>query len=226
MKTNKTSNMKDITRNSVIAGVAAVPYAGGPLSFLLDKYIPSEAEKRRNEFLQKLSDDIQELKDKAVVFDMDSPEFHSIFLKLLKASMEEYRHEKINSFRNLALNSLLIPEQLNKIDFYTRLAIQLIPDEIKILYVLYLLDVKRDPSIADNGERRDLHAILKKYYHFEDKEYVSALMVDCMRYTLIGGSPALQKKEERAGIFMTDLGREFASYIFEPNEVLRDESKE
>ena len=226
MKTNKTNNKKDVSRNAAIAGVAAVPYVGGSISFLLDKYIPSEAERRKNEFLQKLSDDIQELKEKVDMFDMESPAFHSVYLKLLKASMEEYRQEKINSFRNLALNSLLMPERLNKIEFFTNLAIQLVPDEIRVLYVMYLLDVKRDPLIEDQGEKRDIQAILKRYCHIDNEGYAAALMVDCMRYTLIAGSAALQKKEEREGVFLTDLGKEFASYIFEPEEVLSDESKE
>ena len=55
-------NEKDLIRNSLIAMTAAIPYAGGTISFLLDKYVPSEAEKRRNEFILTLAKDLEELK--------------------------------------------------------------------------------------------------------------------------------------------------------------------
>ena len=39
------TDKKDLIRNSLIALTSTVPYIGGTISFLLDKYIPSEAKK-------------------------------------------------------------------------------------------------------------------------------------------------------------------------------------
>lgn len=120
----------DIIRNSLISLTAAVPYVGGTVSFLLDKYLPSEIERKRNVYLKKLESDLEEIKEKIDIKNLDTPEFRSIFTKLLKASIEEYRDEKLTAFRNLTIHTLVTPERYNKIDFFTRLTLTLVPDEI------------------------------------------------------------------------------------------------
>ena len=55
------ADKKDLIRNGLIALTSSVPYVGGTLSFLLDKYIPSEAEKRKNAFIKNLETDLQEI---------------------------------------------------------------------------------------------------------------------------------------------------------------------
>ena len=213
-------NEKDLIRNSLIAMTAAIPYAGGTISFLLDKYVPSEAEKRRNEFILTLANDLEELKGRIGILNLDTQEFHSIFIKLLKASMEEYRNEKLDAFRNLSLHIVLKPQEFNKIDFYTRLVISLVPDEIMILHVFYLLDVKGELQSFDNSkEKRDIYDIISKVYGINKKDaYIKALIIDCMRYRLILASQQTEKKTGREGLFLSDLGKEFLSYIFEPKE--------
>ena len=109
----------DFIRNSLIALTGTVPYVGGSISFLLDKYIPSEAERKRNEFISKVSDDLEELREKVDAFNFETPEFYSIFTKLLRHAVEEYRDEKINAFRNLTMNIVLEPEEFDKIDFFS-----------------------------------------------------------------------------------------------------------
>lgn len=155
----------DFIRNSLIALTGTVPYVGGSISFLLDKYIPSEAERKRNEFISKVSDDLEELREKVDAFNFETPEFYSIFTKLLRHAVEEYRDEKINAFRNLTMNIVLEPEQFDKIDFFTRLVIVLVPDEIVILRTFYLLDVKNELKNFDtNPNKRDIYKILTDLY--------------------------------------------------------------
>lgn len=218
---------KDIIRNSVIALTAAIPVAGGTISFLLDKYIPSEAERKRNEFIKCLECDIEEIKEKIDISNLDTPEFYSIFNKLLKASMEEYREEKLNAFRNLALNVILEPQKFNKIDFYTRLVISLVPDEIMLLRVLYLLDVKGELKFYDNNpKKRNIFNIISKLYGIEDHLYIQAMLTNCGRYRLILSNGELNIQFGRAGYFLSDLGKDFLSYVFLPKEGAFDEFKE
>lgn len=211
-------NSKDVIRNGLIAVTAAIPYAGGTLSFLLDKYIPSEAERKRNEFINSLACDLEEIKEKLDVSNLDTPEFHSIFTRLLKASMEEYRNEKLNAFRNLVINTLLKPVEFNKLDFFSQLVIALVPDEIMILRVFFLLDVKGELKELDNTHNRDIYSIVSRLYDINDHLYIQALLIDCQRYRLILGSPEIEKRQGRKGLFLTDLGKDFLSYIFMPKE--------
>jgi hypothetical protein len=214
-------NHEDLVRNSLIAVSGAIPYVGGSLSFLLDKYIPSEAEKRRNEFLNKLADDLEELKDKVEDFNFSSPEFLNIFTRMLRASIDEYRDEKITAFRNLVINIVISPQKFNELDYYSRLVIKMIPDEIKILRVFYLLDVKNELKSFDiNRDKRDIYEIISKVYGTQDYLYIQALLIECQRYRLILGNEVAQKKygDGREGLYLTEIGKNFLQYIFEPKE--------
>ena len=193
--------------------------ANGTLSLLLDKYIPSEAERKKNEYLKRMENDIEELKQKIDPSNLEKPEFYSIFSKLLKQSIDEYREEKITAFRNLTLNVAMTPYEFNKVDFYARLVIILIPDEIMILRLFYLLDVKGELKEYDNDPKeRNTFYIIKKVYNIEDELYLHAIMTDITRYRLVLRSGELSTRFPRNGFFLSDLGKDFARYIFEPKE--------
>ena len=214
-------NGKDTIRNIGIASVAAVPLVGGPLSFLLDKYVPEENRRRQNVFVLKLSEDVEKLKDRIDVKNMETPEFKAIFMKLLSESIFEHREEKLGSFRNILLNVLIEDniEKFDKAEFFARLVMDLMPDEIKILNIFYQLDVKNIKMFEDQGGKRDIYPILMNLFNESDKEYIQALLNDCMRYNLISGSTRQTQKYGREGIFITELGVQFVQYIFEPSEV-------
>ena len=212
---------EDFVRNGLIAASSAIPYVGGTISFLLDKYIPSEAEKRKNEFLNRIADDLEELKGKVNECNYESPEFVSIFTRLLRASIDEFREEKITSFRNLVINIVIAPHKFNAIDFYSRLVIKMIPDEILILRVFYLLDVRGELKTYDsNKDKRDVYEIIEKVYGLKDRLYIDALLIECQRYRLILGNKAAQDKygNGREGLYLNEIGRDYLKYIFEPKE--------
>lgn len=177
--------------------------------------------RRQSEFLLQLSSDIEELQEKINVKNMDTPEFKAIFMKLLSESIYEHRKEKLISFRNILLNVLLEDDiiHFDKVEFFSSLVTDLVPDEIKILNVFYQLDVKKIPISNDNDNKRDIYLILMDLFHETNKEYIQALLNDCMRYNLISGSPKQKEKFGREGIFITELGQQFVEYIFSPREV-------
>lgn len=214
--------MNDEIRNTFIALSSMVPVVGGSISFLLDKYLPSEAERRRSEFLQQLTNDVERLKDRIDIKNLETPEFQSVFVRLLRASIEEHRQEKLLAFRNISLNLLMDPRQLsfNQAEFYMRLSLILIPDEIKILHIFYLLDVKGElSSYDDKSKPRDIYRIIEQLSGSNERDYIRALITDCMRYELIASSTPQKEKYLRDGIFITELGNDFVDYIFNPIEV-------
>lgn len=214
------TDKKDTIRNIGIASIAALPLVGGSLAFLLDKYIPEENRRRQNEFILQLSNDVERLKDKINVKNMETPEFRAIFMKLLSESIFEHREEKIGSFKNILLNVLFEDvDHFDKADFFAHLVMDLLPDEIKILNVFYQLDVKNIKLPEDRGSKRDIRPILMNLFSESNVEFIQALLNDCMRYNLISGSPTQTKKYGREGVFITELGTQFVQYIFEPSEV-------
>ena len=218
--------MNDKIRDALIAMSSLVPVVGGTISFILDKYLPSEAEKKKEAFLLQLSEDIAQIKEEIDVRNLETPEFQAIFTRIMHAVIEEYRQEKIVAFRNITINLISNPNILNfnKADFYSRLVVMLIPDEIKMLYLFYLLDVKNElQELDDNPARRDIYSIAVKVWGCIDKEYFGALTTNCTRYYLIWSSKAQQKKSSRDGLFLSELGKGFVKYIFEPIEVRLNE---
>ncbi|MBO7564508.1 MAG: hypothetical protein J6T40_06660 [Clostridiales bacterium] len=210
----------DLIRNGLIGISGAIPVAGGSIAFLLDKYVPSRAEQKKKAYIERLAKDIEEIKEKVSIENMDTPEFQSIFARLLHASIDEYREEKLNAFRNLTLNVLVEPKSFNKIDYFSRLVLLMVPDEILILRVFYLLDVKGELSSYDQGPKRDINMILEKVYGFQDRLYIQALIINLQIYRLILGNDAAKQKygNGRDGLFLTDFGKSYLRYVFEPEE--------
>lgn len=214
------SERNDLLRNTLIAITAATPTVGGPLSFLLDKYIPSELERKRNSFLQKLSNDIEELEKKCEICNFDTPEFQAIFARLLQASLVEYREEKLLAFRNILLQIVKTKEHyvFDQADFFSKLVMIMVPDQIKILHVFYQLDVKGKYSDLCKGDNRDAMKIISKLCANIDLEYANALLIDIMRYSIISGNAKTRKNKGRKGVFLTTLGQSFVDFIFNPIE--------
>ena len=87
-------NKLDLIRNIFVAGTGMIPVAGGVISFLLDKYLPSAVEERRTYFLNQLENDFQKLPIDIIKKLENNNEFHSIFLKVLNAITYEHKLEK------------------------------------------------------------------------------------------------------------------------------------
>ena len=211
---------KDDLRNALIAVASITPYVGGPISFLLDKYIPSEMERRKNEYLKKLENDINELQERIDPENFNKPEFQSVFIRLLRQSREEHRREKIDSFRNISMNLLMTDNglwQFSKVEFFTGLTLSFIPDELNLLYVFYLLDVKQKLNdLDDKKQDRDIYSIIRKLWSNYDYDYVFSLLMDCTRFNIISGSEKMRKTYNRKGFFTTPLGKEYFDFIFTP----------
>lgn len=209
---------EDLTRNLIIAGTAIIPVVGGPLSFLLDKYLPSQLEQKRNLYLKQLSEEIDRLKEKIDIHNFETPEFQSIFMTLLRHAIAEYREEKIDAFKNLTLSVAMDPNCFNKVDFYSRLVIIMIPDEIRIIKFTYALDADPEFQKLDNpAEDRKLAEIISNYWNVE-QDYITSLLMDCMRYGLLTGAKNMEKEKGRGGIFITSMGVDFLTYIGNPEE--------
>ena len=96
---------KDILRNILIGSTNLIPLAGGTLSFFLDKYLPSVVEERRNAFLQKVEEDLENIPIHTIQSACDDPEYASIVLKVFKHALEDFRMEKVTAFRNILIHA-------------------------------------------------------------------------------------------------------------------------
>lgn len=91
--------------NTVKALVNVCPYGGGIISSLISDYIPKSREKKTIEFLAKVAEGLESLKDQVNEEYVKSEEFEYLFQKAWRAAIEQYHEEKIEGFRAILLNS-------------------------------------------------------------------------------------------------------------------------
>lgn len=91
--------------NSIKALVNAWPVGGGIVSSLISDYIPKSREKKTTEFLSKVAEGLEALKDQIDKDYIKSSEFEYLFQKAWRAAIEQYQEDKIEGFRAILLNS-------------------------------------------------------------------------------------------------------------------------
>ncbi len=211
--TNPTKNdlAKDFARNIAIATSNLIPGVGGVLSVFLDKYLPNTIEKRRNDFLRKLSHDFERFSDDIIIKLSNDEKFHSLVLQVFKSVIQEHQAEKIVSFRNIIINSAL-SNISNEVEFYLRLVEELTSDQIKVLHLFYLKDKKRTIDF------KNINKYIDNNWTGIDESYRFALVTELIRFGLITGS---QRSQEQLGEgqHLSDFGMRFITYIFQPHEI-------
>lgn len=189
---------KDIFRNISVAASSALPYTGGTISLLLDKFLPSYIEEQYQRFISSLEKRILQLKIKIDEEIIQSPEFFSLFTKTLDYAVCEYRKEKIIAFQNIILNAATRDIDFDIEDYFLFLTSTLTIDQFKYLFTIKLL--------TSNGSNE---VNCYKIYNNTDKLYLSSAVTEMLRYGLIDG-----KK-------VTGLGDRYIQSINSPDEIIK-----
>jgi len=93
--------------NSIKALASLYPFGGGAIASLINDYIPKSREKKTLDFLQKVSEDLESVKDNIDKNYIKSEEFQYLFKKAWRVAVEYYQEEKIEGFRAILLNSAI-----------------------------------------------------------------------------------------------------------------------
>lgn len=209
---SKKDNINELIRNLGISITSLIPVGGGVLSFFLDKYLPNTIEKRKNEFLNKLAKDMENLPEDVVKKIYESKEFTSIVLKVFKSVIYEEQEIKINAFRNIIMNTALsLDNETNEKEFYIKLIMELTTDQIKILQLFYLRDSKNVIRFTS------IYKYISKMWKNVDESYRFALVTELIRYGLITSSNKMQRNKGE-GEHLSKFGKRFIYFIFQPNE--------
>lgn len=203
--------LKELSRNITIATSSIIPGIGGVLSLFLDKYLPSTIEKRKEDFLKSLSNDLEQLPREIINKLSTNEEYHSIILKVFKSITQEEKEIKLIAFRNILINAALCDSHINEREFYIKLLTDLTTDQIKVLHLFYLRDHKKEIEFTN------VYKYISKHWCGVDESYRFALITELIRYGLISGSEKL-KKVNGEGHHLTPFGERFILFIFNPNE--------
>lgn len=136
-----------------------VPIFGGPITSLLNDYIPSEVSKRKDDLLVALQHDFQILAEEINEKNLNRPAFISLFMQSFKSAMATEKDEKIECYRAIIANSLIESNpDSDKEVIMLKILDTLSPLHIKFLKVL------RDPRkyMADNNQIERARAIMQE----------------------------------------------------------------
>lgn len=127
----------DCLRNISIGALASLPYIGGPLSYIIDKSVPEQVSVRYSTFMKSLEKDIATLKKKIDYSRFETPQFYSMFVKVIHEVICNHIEEKRILYKNILINTVDAFWNCNKNDFFLSVTERLSPDAINYLYLIY-----------------------------------------------------------------------------------------
>lgn len=188
----------DCLRNISIGALASLPYIGGPLSYIIDKSVPEQVSVRYSTFMKSLEKDIATLKNKIDYSRFETPQFYSMFVKVIHEVICNHIEEKRILYKNILINTADVFWNCNKNDFFLSVTERLSTDAINYLYLIY--------TGFDQSEKKDnflaIGNLMKVFPSQSD--YLMEIGSELVRYHLV------------EGVKMTQLGKQYCNFIFSP----------
>ena len=101
----------DIAHSTAKAGLSQIPFAGGAAAELFALVIAPPLEKRRDEWMASIADELQSLEEKVEGFKLEDLSENDVFITtVLHASqiaLRNHQQEKLEALRNAVLNSAM-----------------------------------------------------------------------------------------------------------------------
>jgi hypothetical protein len=204
-------------RSAVIAVTAGIPLLGGPVSVLLDKYLPDYVKRKRDAFLEQVGKGLSEIEERLTPENLSSDTFLSVFVKATQQAIAKHSQEKVDCLRAIILNSALEPTaSFDERSLFLRLVADLTEDQIKVLKAIYVA----------GGIPKDKYKSLLDYavelWPEIDPDYLMACTTELIRYNFVSG--AYKTRGEQVGLQeskskmhrLTGLGERFVTYILSP----------
>lgn len=105
-------------QNLSIGAIASIPYAGGVLAYILDKVMPEEISIRYMSFIDALEKDIISINKNIDYSRFETPEFYSMFVKVINEIVSNHIEEKITIYKNILINTVDSSWKCNKNEFF------------------------------------------------------------------------------------------------------------
>ena len=165
-------------KNILVALTSAAPIIGGPISVLLDKYIPDRHQERIISFFQELASELKIIdEDKVNKEYLISEEFGYLIEETMERIAKTYQKEKIKAYKNILLNSITDKETNQDIkELYLHLVDELTDYDIEVLKHInngYFVEFSSGFGIEratreDKSEMRN--AIFDMFRHIYEKD--------------------------------------------------------
>lgn len=192
------SKNNDLLRNLGLGVIASLPYAGGTLAYIMDKNIPVQIDLRYSNFVESLENDIQSMKKEIDYSRFETPQFYSVFVKVIHEIISNHLEEKRIVYKNILINTVDLSWNCNKNDFFFSITTHLSLDAMNYLFLIYL-GVARSNYRNISFSLSDLMKRLKS-----QSDYLVTIVSELGRYNLI------------KGLELTEFGKQYCNFIFSP----------
>ncbi len=209
------SNTSEHLKNLSIAAVSAIPIVGGPVSVLMDKYLPEYLERRRLEFWNALDHDLVALNARGAPVQLSTDRFISVFMKAFKLALEENEKVKIEAFKNIIVNSALPGcDEFDETTLFLKWVADLTADQIRVLKEI------KDSDRFEHEDQSDLYYVLKDAFPTVPRDYLMICAQEIVNrnivtYGMSHRSAELGNPKEKKW-YLTELGARFVSFIESP----------
>lgn len=191
-------NGNNLFRNLSIGAIASIPYAGGVLAYILDKVMPEEISIRYMSFIDALEKDIISINKNIDYSRFETPEFYSMFVKVINEIVSNHIEEKITIFKNILINTVDSSWKCNKNEYFFSITRHISTDALEFLFIVY-------SGISQICLKEETVLVNELMAQFPtQKNYLLDFVTELVRYKLITGTG------------LTELGREYCDYIFSP----------
>lgn len=210
------SKRKNHLRNLAIVASSGIPAIGGPISVLLDKYLPSYLEDKRTSLLNELNHEIERILRSNPEFNIQNERFYSLFMKCMRLALEEDHKEKVEAFKNIILNAVDPSiDEADEISYFVRLVQDLTVDQIRIVK-----GVSTKESIFMNADM-DLFKVLCDNFPHISIDYMMAISQELLTLNLVRSRTDHRNhfSDTRSNHthFLTALGERFVKWITKPD---------
>lgn len=206
-------------KNLSIAATSSLPIIGGPISIIMDKYLPEFVEERREKLWEEINKQLLSLEKAGTQLDLNSQMFLSVFMKCFKLAIEEHEVEKITAFRNIIVNSALPrSNEFDETTLFMNWVREFTVDQIRVLKA-----IKHNEEIAYNSNSSELYYILKQHFPYVPKDYLIMCAQELVGKNIIvygnGHRVRELKNPDQKVWFLSDMGDRFISFIESPKMV-------
>ncbi|MBW2630582.1 MAG: hypothetical protein JRC90_02265 [Deltaproteobacteria bacterium] len=206
------------------AGLATTPFCGG-IASLMNDYIPSGKIHRLEQFAERLSEDLNRLKDRVDENIILTDEFAFIFEKCFRGVAENYQSEKLESFRNILVNSAIGTNlSEDEKEFFLNLVTTLSVLHIRVLkfmaHPLQYLEMQGIPADQIRGDFSQFFLIAMPDV---DLEVIKSAFGDLHQYGFINTDKTVfsaMTSGQGLGLLgnrVSELGRRFIEFCSRPN---------
>ncbi len=209
---------KEHLRNLALAASSAIPIVGGPISMLLDKYLPKFILEKKTRLLAELNTELERLTSSGEVLNLEDERFIALFIKCTNLAIQEFQEEKVTLYKNIILNSAL-PNQydFDETTLFINWLQELTVDQIRIIKAIKF----SDPMVFKDVNSGDIYQLLKVLFPSISRDYLAVIGQDLITKKIVlhrGSIYSIEfDKEKNNQIwFLSDLGEKFINYILSP----------